>query len=152
MDLSENYVDFLRAACDHSVEFVIVGAMALAIHGMPRYTGDLDLLVRPSADNADRLIRALISADFPVPFEAADLVKPDQVCFIGWPPCRIDFLTGICGVSFDEVWQGRVESVVSGLVLPVIGLETLLRNKVASGRLKDLADAEVIRARLKESS
>lgn len=152
MLLNDDYADLLRAALDHSVEFLVVGATAMAIHGMPRFTGDIDLFIRPSEENAQRLLNALTAAGFPIPFAPGDLTKPDYVCFIGNFPRRIDFLTAISGVTFDEAWDGRIHAEVDGLLLPVIGLEALLRNKLASGRLKDLADAEIIRKSLDEKT
>jgi len=150
MLLNDDYEDLLRAALGHSVEFLVVGATALAIHGLPRFTGDLDILIRPSEENAHRLLAALADAGFPAPFTIQELTKPGYVCFIGNFPRRIDFLTEISGVTFDEAWDEHIETETGNLVLPVIGLRALLRNKLASGRLKDMADAEIIEKTLKE--
>jgi hypothetical protein len=146
--LNPDFRDFLLALVAENVEFVIVGAYALALHGVPRYTGDLDVFVRPTEANADRVWRALLR--FGAPVEAAGVSPADftalgTVYQIGLPPRRIDLLTEITGVGFDEVWASRVPAVLEGHVVHFIGKEAFVRNKEAAGRPKDLADA----ARLK---
>lgn len=130
--------------------FLIVGAHALAVHGVVRTTGDLDIWVRPDAENAERVWRAL--ASFGAPMEAMgltlqDLSKPDTVYQIGLPPKRIDILTEISGVDFDEAWGSKVLQEADGLTIPFLGRQALLRNKQASGRTKDLADIELLQKR-----
>jgi hypothetical protein len=144
-ELNEDFRDMLACLGDANVEFVIVGAHALAAHGLPRATGDIDVLVRPSAENAERVMRALMA--FGAPTEAhgivaADFEKPGQVYQLGIPPRRIDLLTGVDGVTFDEAFDTRIEARVGGLVLPFLGRDALIANKRAAGRPKDLVDLQ----------
>ena len=142
--LNPDFRDLLAALVAEGVEFVIVGAYALALHGVPRFTGDLDVFVRPSAENAARLWRALLR--FGAPVQAAgvtqhDFETPGVVYQIGLPPSRIDLLTEISGLTFDEVWATRESAALDGSPIPFIGRDAFVRNKVASGRPKDLIDA-----------
>ncbi len=141
--LNPDYRDILSAFSAEKVEFLLVGAYALAAHGAPRATGDLDLWVRPSTENSRRTWRALVV--FGAPLEnltQTDLLTPGTVIQIGREPRRIDLLTAIDGVEFDEAWDARNEIQVDGMTISVIGRDEFLRNKRASGRLKDLADVE----------
>ncbi|MBL9037803.1 MAG: hypothetical protein JNG84_04735 [Archangium sp.] len=131
------------------VDFVVVGAFALAMHGLPRATGDVDFFVRPSPDNAERVFRAL--SRFGAPLSSAsvrpvDFATPGVVYQMGVPPRRIDVLTQASGVSFDEVWATRIIHDVDGRAVPFIGRDALLRNKMAAARPKDLADAKALEA------
>lgn len=146
--LHEDYRDLRVLFADASVEFVIVGAYALAFHGAPRASGDIDLFVRPSLANAQRAFDAL--ARFGAPLESAgvtagDFAQPGAVYQIGLPPRRIDVLTEISGVTFDEAWTSRVVGEVEGRTVGFIGRAALLKNKEASGRPKDIADAARLR-------
>jgi hypothetical protein len=137
----------LAALTSEEASFLIIGAHALAVHGVPRSTGDLDIWVRPDPQNAERVWRAL--AQFGAPLEAmdlkpADLMRPGIVYQIGLPPRRIDILTEISGLDFDEAWPSRVLQKVGELGVPFLGRESLLKNKRASGRTKDLADVEML--------
>jgi hypothetical protein len=143
--MNEDFLDLLAAFREAEVRFLVVGAHALALHGRPRATGDLDLLIEPSEENARRVWRALLV--FGAPVEAtglteADLAKPDLIYQIGQPPRRIDLLTEISGVDFTTAWAGRVLSVIGDQEVPFLGREAFVRNKRASGRAKDLADVE----------
>lgn len=141
--LNPDYRDILSAFFAEKVEFLLVGAYALAAHGAPRATGDLDLWIRPSAENARRTRRALIVFGAPLGNLAeSDLSTPGTVIQIGREPRRIDLLTAIDGVSFDAAWPAKREFPVDGMAIPVISREDFLRNKRTTGRLKDLADAE----------
>ena len=142
--LNDDFRDLLLALADRNVEFLIVGAYALSFHGAPRASGDIDIFVRPSAGNSARVWKALI--DFGAPVESAgvlqaDFEKPDLVYQIGLPPRRIDLLTSISGVTFDDAWNSRVSVELSGRAVYFIGREMFLLNKQAAGRTKDLADA-----------
>ncbi len=124
---------------------MVVGAHALAAHGVPRATVDLDVWIDASPENASRVWAAL--AAFGAPLEAlditqADFTRPDTVAQFGLPPWRIDILTGISGVTFHEAWPERIEAQFDDVLVPFIGIAALIRNKRASGRLKDLADIE----------
>jgi len=148
--LNEDFRDLLVLLADGGVEFVIVGAYALAFHGAPRASGDIDLFVRPSPVNGQRLFDVLVRFGAPVEsagVTAADFAQPGMVYQIGLPPRRIDLLTEISGLSFDEVWASRLTAEVEGRTVSFIGREALLKNKEAAGRLKDIADA----ARLRKS-
>jgi hypothetical protein len=132
----------LNALNDASVEFLVVGAFALAAHGHVRATGDIDIWVRPTLDNAQRVWQAL--GIFRAPrhgIRAEDFCDPDVVYQIGIAPNRIDILAGIDGVSFDDAWPNRHISTIDGIVLPILGRNELILNKRTTGRPKDLADA-----------
>ena len=137
----------LAALLDAGARFLVVGAHALAIHGVPRATGDLDVWVERSSENAARVWTAL--AAFGAPLDALqvqreDLTRPDLVVQIGVPPRRIDLLTDISGVDFKSAWAGRVLHQVGRLGVPFLGREALVANKGAAGRLKDRADLEAL--------
>ncbi len=138
----------LIALAEEQAVFLIVGAYAVAVHGAPRSTGDIDIWVRPDPENAGRVWKAL--ASFGAPVEAMglnreDLATPGTVYQIGQPPRRVDIITEISGVEFEEAWRSRVVETVDGLELPFLGREDLLRNKIASARPKDLADVELLK-------
>ena len=128
--------------------FLVIGAHALAVHGVPRGTQDLDILIDPVPENAERVWRALISFGAPVAsigISKADLIEPGLVIQFGLPPNRIDLLTSISGIpEFDAAWRGRVELELRGEVVPFIGRTELIANKRAAGRRKDLADIEAL--------
>jgi hypothetical protein len=131
----------LSAFCEEKVEFMVVGAYALAVHGLPRATGDIDLWIRSSDENAQRLWRALARFGAAlVDLTIDDLQTPGMVFQIGIAPRRIDILTSIGGVEFDEAKAECKEVEIEGLVIPVIGRAHLLRSKKAAGRPKDQAD------------
>jgi hypothetical protein len=145
--LFEDASDLLRALTDAGADYVVVGAHALAAHGLPRATADFDVLVRPSAENARRVVSALMS--FGAPLQAhgvgpEDFERPGTVYQLGLPPRRIDLLTSISGVDFDEAWGSRLEVAIGDLKVPVLGREALIKNKRATGRGKDLLDLEAL--------
>ena len=143
--MNEDYRDILAALVEQAARFLVVGAHALAVHGYPRATVDIDILIEPTPDNARRVWQAL--AAFGAPLDDLDvtendLKRPDVVAQFGLPPNRIDLLTGISGVSFADAWKNRVEAVVEGVPVPVLGRNELIANKTASGRDKDRADVK----------
>lgn len=145
--MNDDFRDFLAALLEAGARFLVVGAHALAVHGVPRATGDIDVWIATEAENTEKVWAALLR--FGAPMEAMgvsqdDLRLPDQVLQIGLPPRRIDLLTAITGVGFPEAWEGRIEHVVAGLTIPFIGRAELVRNKRAAGRAKDLADLEAL--------
>jgi len=145
--LNDDFRDFLDALNEAAVEYVVVGAYALAAHGIVRATGDIDIFVRPSEQNANRVINALMKFGAPLSLhgvEQSDFETPEVVYQLGLPPRRIDLLTTISGVSFDEAWASKDEIEVDGRSFYVLGREALLANKRASGRPKDLADVEAL--------
>jgi len=146
--LNADFRDLLTQFSDSSVEFVVVGAYALAFHGAPRASGDIDVFIRPTRANAERVLEAL--AGFGAPVESAgvtadELSRPGMVYQIGLPPRRIDIMTELSGVTFDEVWESRVTANVEGRPIAFIGRGALLKNKAAAGRPKDLADIARLR-------
>ena len=147
--VNEDFRDMLAALLAAAARFLVVGAHALAVHGVPRATGDLDVWIDTEADNAERVHRALL--DFGAPVAAmgltpAELTRPNQVVQIGLPPRRIDILTELSGLRFDEAWPERVTHDVEGLAVPFIGRGALVKNKRATGRAKDIADLEALGA------
>ncbi|MEM6532499.1 MAG: nucleotidyltransferase [Myxococcota bacterium] len=141
--MNQDYLDLLRALSEQNVDFVLVGAYALGVHGRPRATGDIDLLVRPSRENAARVMRALVEFGAPLQdLSEEDLATPGIVFQMGLPPRRIDILTQISGVTFDEAWASKVKAPFGDQEIFVIGREALITNKRATGRAKDVVDAE----------
>jgi len=141
MDPQADFRELLGAFVSARVEFLIVGGYALAFHGAPRSTGDLDLLIKPEPDNARRAVEALAAFGFgDLGITVEDLIHPDRVVQIGVPPVRVDLLTSLSGVTWDEAWAGREEGFYGDLQVPYIGRAELVRNKAAVGRPRDLAD------------
>jgi len=143
----DDFSDLLSAFVAADVRFIVCGAHALAAHGVPRVTGDLDLWVEATRPNAARIWRAL--AEFGAPLDTLDIaesdfVTPDRVVQLGLPPFRIDILTSISGVEFDDAWEGRLEALLFGVPVAFLGRDDFIRNKRASGRPKDLADVEAL--------
>ncbi len=138
--LNPDFRDMLSALLDEGADFLLVGAYAMAVYGVPRATGDI-LWIRPSPENTARVIKALQRFGAPLfDLSESDLQTPDTVFQIGLAPRRIDLLTSLDGVDFEEAWRERVETVIEGLVISVIGQRHLIRNKRAVGRPKDIAD------------
>lgn len=145
--MNPDFVDFLTALIAADARFIVVGAHALAAHGLPRATGDIDVWIDRSPENAARVLQAL--TDFGAPATAlglkpADLEIPDTVVQIGLAPRRIDILTDVTGLSFDQAWNERVVHRVGLLAVPFLGRNDLVRNKRATGRYKDLGDLEAL--------
>jgi hypothetical protein len=150
-NLNSDFKDLLICFGREGVEYVLVGAYALAFHGAPRATGDIDVFVRSTPTNAERVWRALKSFGAPlgaVGVQPSDFAAPGMVYQVGLPPRRIDILTQISGVTFDEAWASRVLAEIDGQPIPFIGRDALIVNKRASGRLKDLADVQRLEGRL----
>jgi hypothetical protein len=139
--MNRDFAEMLRALADEGVEYLVVGAYAVAGHGIPRATGDIDLWVRPTAENAARLWQALERFGAPRSRVTPEtFTQPDVVYQIGLPPNRIDFLTSIDGVLFEDAWPERYVSDVGGLAVPMLSRRHLIANKRATGRPQDLAD------------
>jgi len=144
--LNENFRDMLLALNDAGVEYLLVGAYALAAHGSPRATGDIDFWVRADIENSKRVWSALISFGAPTSeITVNDFATADIVFQIGLPPERIDILTSISGVNFADAWTCRLVVEIDGMSVPVLGLKDLLVNKSSSGREKDNADIPTIK-------
>jgi len=147
MEVAPDFDEFIESLTAHGVEFVIVGAYALAFHGAPRFTGDLDILVRPTLDNAARLLAALEAFGFPVPELSPEAVADRRrILQLGVPPVQIHVMSAISGVEWDEVWADRLEGPLGRHIVFFIGRETFLRNKRAAARPKDLADIDALRS------
>lgn len=141
--MNSDFSDMLSALSAEGVEYLLIGAYAMAAHGVPRATGDIDVWVRPSPDNADRVLRALARFGAPLgDLRAADLIGEGTVFEIGVAPNRVDIMTSIDGVTFDEAWARREAREIDGVTLSVIGRDDLIRSKRATGRARDRADAD----------
>ena len=151
MKLQRDLREFIELLNSHGIDYVVVGGHAVAYHGHPRFTGDIDFLVRPTQQNGARLVEALRAFGFSeLSLAAEDFVKPESIVQLGRPPNRIDLLTSISAVSFEEAWSSRVHADLDGLPVAFLGLDELLKNKQASGRPKDVADAAVLLARARK--
>lgn len=140
--MNPNFRDMLAALCEENAEFLLVGAYAMTVYGLPRATGDMDIWVRPTPENAQRVWNALKRFRAPLfTLKVADLQDPDVVFQMGVAPFRIDLLTSISGVGFEDAWSRRSDVAISGLVIPVLSRADLITNKRAAGRPKDIADA-----------
>jgi hypothetical protein len=145
MVLAPDFDEFIGSLIAHGVEFVVVGAYALAFHGAPRFTGDLDILIRPTVDNAARLLSAVEAFGFPITDLDPELIAdPRRMLQMGVPPVQIHVMSGITGVEWDEAWSDRVEGPLGSRSVHYLGRETFLRNKRAAGRPKDLADVDAL--------
>jgi hypothetical protein len=143
--MNPDFVDLLRAFIADDVRFLVVGAYALAVHGRPRATGDLDVWVEATPENASRLMRAL--GAFGAPLEsvsADDFSRPGVVFQMGLPPRRIDVLTDLTGITFAEAWPTRLRAPFGLLEVDYLGRDAFIQNKRATGRTRDLADIEAI--------
>jgi hypothetical protein len=144
--VNPDFRDLLRALCDAEARFLVVGAYAVAAHAEPRATGDLDVWVEATAKNAGRVLEALRAFGAPLSdLSEKDLATEGIVFQMGVPPRRIDVLTSITGVRFEDAWPDRIEVRYADVDVPVIGLRALIRNKQAVGRPKDLLDLELLR-------
>jgi hypothetical protein len=143
--MNRDFVEMLSALVEARAEFLIVGAHALAAHGVPRATGDLDIWIRSDEENADRVLKALETFGAPrFDLTRQDLARPGTVFQIGVPPSRIDILTSISGVAFDQAWPNRTTIQIGELVVPVLGKSDFVVNKRAVGRPRDLSDLNLL--------
>jgi hypothetical protein len=146
-EANEDFEDVVSALLAHRCEFLIVGAYALAAHGAPRATGDLDVLVRADTENSERVFQALVAFGAPLAMHgvsSTDFSKPGTVYQMGLPPRRIDILTQVSGITFDEAAADAIVGHLGPHPVRCIGLNAMITNKRATGRTKDLADAEVL--------
>jgi hypothetical protein len=151
--LNQDFRDMLSCLKEAGVDFIIVGAYALAAHGFPRATGDIDIWVRNSPDNAGRIMAALAKFGAPLAdLSEQDFTATDVVVQIGVQPCRIDITTGIDGIDFIEAWDNKVAITVDGLDLYIPSKADLLKNKIASGRDKDQGDIAWLKRSLNDDA
>lgn len=143
--MNQDLLDLLRAFIDRDVRFLVVGAYALAVHGRPRATGDLDVWVDATPGNAPRVMEALTMFGAPTTHVTTDdFSRPGIVFQMGLPPTRIDVLTELTGLTFAEAWPTRIRANFGPVTADVIGREAFIRNKRATGRAKDLGDVEAL--------
>lgn len=145
MEAQPDFKELLALFNKHEIEYIIVGAYALAYHGAPRFTGDIDIYVRPTQDNATRIIAALSSFGFgSLGLKKEDFQKPEQVIQLGVPPVRIDLITSITGVTWEQANAGKVAAKYGDVDVHYLGRNQYAQNKRATGRKKDLADLEAL--------
>lgn len=145
--LNEDFTDLLREMSNHNVQFLLIGAHAMAAHGVPRATGDIDIFFASDNANLASLVSALRAFGAPIDSHGVtmeSLAVPGTIYQIGLPPRRIDLLNRIDGVSFAEAWESRIVINLSDIQIPVIGIDALKRNKLSTGREKDKLDVKLI--------
>lgn len=141
MEFDQDFSEFVALLERHNVRYMIVGGYALAAHGLPRATGDLDAWIWTNSDNATRLLKALEEFGFGgVGIQHSDLTSDDSIVQLGYPPYRIDLLTRISGIDFEPAWARHIDVPIGGVTVHFIGREDLIQNKRATGRPQDLAD------------
>ncbi len=147
LEVQKDIREFIELLLSGRVEFLLVGGQALAFHGVPRFTEDIDFLVHAAPENARRIESVLEAFGFGgLGLTAADFLEPEQVIQLGRSPHRIDLLTSISGVSWEQAWAARETVEIAGQSIPMISKELLLANKRASGRPQDLADVARLEA------
>jgi predicted nucleotidyltransferase len=140
---SPDFREFIGLLNKYKAKYMVVGGYAVGIHGHPRYTGDLDIWLLPDDDNANKILNAIKDFGFDsLDIKATDLTKEDSIIQLGYPPLRIDLLTNIDGVEFDDCYPNKKEIKIDGLQVYFIGYTDLIKNKKASGRHQDLGDIE----------
>ncbi len=145
MDPQPDFKEFLELLNRHKVEYIIVGAYALAFHGVPRNTGDIDVYVHPTPSNAKQVLETLRDFGFDsLKISMEDFLKPEQVIQLGYPPVRIDILTSISGVTWEQADKGKAAGKYGGILVNYLGRQEYMANKRASGRQQDLADLEAL--------
>jgi hypothetical protein len=145
MEIQPDFKELFEFLNAQDVEYLVVGGYALAFHGAPRYTGDLDVYVKPDEKNADRILRALEEFGFDsLGLTVEDFKVADRVVQLGVPPVRVDLITSISGVSWEEAASGSVETRYGNVPVRILGREEFIRNKKAVGRARDMADIEAI--------
>lgn len=145
MEIQQDFKELLELLNAHEVEFIIVGAYALAFHGVPRFTGDIDILVKPDPVNAGKILTALKEFGFgSLDLDETDFNEPDKVVQLGVSPVRIDLITSLTGVSWQQAYSSKVEGSYGDVKVHYLGKRELISNKKELGRKKDLADIEAL--------
>ncbi|MDA3832154.1 MAG: hypothetical protein PF495_02035 [Spirochaetales bacterium] len=143
MLLNQDFKEFIALLNNNDVRYLVVGGYAVALHGHPRYTKDIDIWIELTPENADRVVQALEQFGFgSLGLRPADFLEPSQVIQLGYPPRRIDLLTSLKGVDFNSCYQDRTSIDIEGVNIDFIDLANLKKNKQATGRHQDLADLE----------
>ena len=141
--LSKDFKEFVELLNENNVKYLVVGGYAVALHGNPRYTKDLDIWIEPSPDNAKKILNALGKFGFSsLELEVKDFLEKDQIIQLGYPPNRIDLLTTLTGLNFEKCYRSRVQVKIQDIFINFIDIENLKKNKRATGRTQDLADIE----------
>jgi hypothetical protein len=141
--LNQDFQEFIQSLNDNQVRYLVVGGYAVALHGHPRYTKDIDVWIEISPDNAKKMVKALDQFGFTsLGLKEEDFLVPDQIIQLGYPPSRIDVISSLEGVDFETCYAARVEVVIDSTSVNFIDLENLKKNKRAAGRPQDLADLE----------
>jgi hypothetical protein len=145
MEIQPDFKELLELFNAHRVDYLIVGGYALALHGAPRFTGDLDIFVKPDPDNAQRILAALSDFGFgSLGLVQEDFIHPEHVVQLGVPPVRIDVITSLTGVTWAEAWAGKNQDFFGKVLVGFLGREQFVANKRALGRKRDLADLEAL--------
>ena len=143
MALNSDFKEFIELLNTHEVAYLVVGGYAVAMHGHPRYTKDIDIWLERSKENAEKIVNVLSDFGFSnIDLVPGDFLKPSQTIQLGYPPNRIDLLTNVSGVEFKSCYNSKKTVNMEGVFIDFIGLECLKKNKAAVGRLQDLADLE----------
>ena len=143
MHLNKDFREFIESLNDNQVRYLVVGGYAVALHGHPRYTKDMDIWVELTPENADRVVKALAQFGFgSLGLKPEDFLEPDQVIQLGFPPNRIDLLTALKGIDFATCYPARTTVAIDGVNVNFVDLANLKKNKQATGRHQDLADLE----------
>jgi len=143
MVLNQDFKEFIQSLNDNKVRYLIIGGYAVAFHGHPRYIKDFYLWIVPDEHNVANMLKALDQFGFAsLGLKAADFRDPDQIIQLGYPPNRIDILTSLAGLDFNQSYASRVETTIDQIVMNFIDLDSLKKNKKATGRFQDLADLE----------
>ena len=141
--LNQDFQEFIQSLNDNQVRYLVVGGYAVALHGHPRYTKDIDVWIEIGPDNAQKMVKALDQFGFAsLGLKEDDFLVPDQIIQLGYPPSRIDVISTLEGVDFETCYAARVEVVIDSTPVNFIDLENLKKNKKAAGRSQDLADLE----------
>ena len=147
MEIQKDYEELLELFNKHKVVYCIVGAYAVAFHARPRYTKDLDILVKPERENGVRIVNALREFGFQSPdLTEKDFSRKGKIIQLGYEPVRVDIVTSIDGCTFTEIWKNRQRGMYGKEKVSFIGMKELMKNKKAAGRKQDQADLEILRA------
>jgi len=149
---SKDFKEFIELLNKNNVNYLLVGGYAVGYHSRPRYTEDIDILIEPSLENAKKIIHVLNKFGFTgISVSIEELIQPEKIIQLGLPPQRIDILTSIDGVNFNDAWERRIVDSFGDIPVFIISLKDLIKNKSSSGRIKDLQDIEWIKMYGKEA-
>ncbi|TYQ23334.1 hypothetical protein PseudUWO311_23175 [Pseudanabaena sp. UWO311] len=141
--LNQDFKEFIQLLNDNQVKYLVIGGYAVAVHGHPRYTKDIDIWIEISEENAQNLVTALTQFGFAsLGLISDDFQTPNQIIQLGYPPNRIDLITNPDGIDFQTCYDSKIEVILNDVPVKFINLDNLKKNKLASGRLQDLADLE----------